>query len=592
MALAARTRPEDKPIPGGAILSRLLAAEGVDRVFGIIDGSYFGLYSTLPDHGIELITPRHEATAVDMAGAWARLTGRLGVCMASNGPGVANALSGVAVEQAEGNRVLLLTSSRRAGITHPDRGGTFQCFPQVEAIRAMSKWSESAPTVDRVPELFRKALRASFDRRPGVVHLDVPESVLNASTEPDPGWFREPAGYRLHAPPEPAAASVEEAARLLAEAERPLIHAGSGVVHALAYRELRQVAERLHAPITTSWGARTALDERHELAVPMIYVGANNQARNEADLVLVLGSRLGETDWWGKAPYWAADGEQRIVQVDLDPEVIGNHRSVALGVQADVGVFLRRLREALEDARMSLAGRRRWATSLRRACAKRRKQLDRKVDRGSMPLHSGLVPATCREVFGDDAIFVLDGGNTSVWGHFYLEVRQPGTLLTTAKMGMLGAGVAQALAAQVAHPDRRVCCLTGDGAMGFHPQEVETAVRNGLPVVFVVFCDRQWGMVKVGQQIARRPLKTIVRGTLPVEETLNTELSEIAFDQLGRAMGAYGERVADPAGFSGALERALATGRPSVVHVDVDPIAHLWAPELKTFRDMHLEPGQ
>jgi acetolactate synthase-1/2/3 large subunit len=127
--------------------------------------------------------------------------------------------------------------------------------------------------------------------------------------------------------------------------------------------------------------------------------------------------------------------------------------------------------------------------------------------------------------------------------------------------------------------------------MGFHAQEVETAVRNGLQVIWLVVCDKQWGMVKINQQFKLKPIKTLVKGTLSPEETINTDLGEIEFDALARAMGAHGERVADPAGLEGALRRSVASGLPAVIHLDVDPVKHLWAPHLKTFQDMHQEPA-
>lgn len=126
--------------------------------------------------------------------------------------------------------------------------------------------------------------------------------------------------------------------------------------------------------------------------------------------------------------------------------------------------------------------------------------------------------------------------------------------------------------------------------MGFHPQEIETAVRNRLPVIYLVLCDKQWGMVKINQQFALKPVKTLLLKTLGPDETINTELGEIEFDALARSMGAHGERVADPRGLAGAIRRSLASGGPAVIHVDVDPVKHLWAPELKTFKDMHQEP--
>ncbi|MDZ7308464.1 MAG: thiamine pyrophosphate-binding protein, partial [candidate division KSB1 bacterium] len=304
-----------KETTGGEILAAMLAKEGVQKVFGIIDGTYFGFYSSLKKFGIDLISPRHEACALHMAGAYARLTGKLGVAMASNGPGVANALAGVAVENGEGNRVLLITSTRRSGIGYPDRGGTYQYFNQVGAIKPMAKWSGVALSFGRLPEMMRRALRLSYHGRPGVVHVDVPEDLMNGKTGAQP--LLAPGRYRRV---EAICASDEQvavAAELLAAAQLPMIHAGSGVIHAAAYDELRTVAELLHAPVTTSWGGRSALPETHELAIPMTHIKLNQAVRTSADVVLTLGSRLGETDWWGKPPYWAPAGKQKMIQVDI-----------------------------------------------------------------------------------------------------------------------------------------------------------------------------------------------------------------------------------------------------------------------------------
>ena len=576
-------------VKGGEIVSRLLAAEGVTKLFGIVDGSYFGFYSTLKTNGIQIISPRHETSAVHAAAAYARLTGKLGVCMASNGPGVANALPGVAVENAEGNRVLLITSSRRHAIVEPDRGGSYQCFPQVEAIRAMSKFSVHVPSMDRVAELTRRALRACFTGRPGVVHLDVPEDLMNSEVEENAGWFRPPSKYRVSGSFAPRPAEVNAAAELLLSAKRPLIHAGSGVIHALAFRELTQVAELLGAPMSTSWAARAAVDERHRLSIPMPYLDALKKARNEADVVLVLGSRLGETDWWGKPPYWAAASEQKLIQVDIDHDILGNIRPVDVAVQADVAEFLRLVADALR-ARAKPEQTAGWVASLKEVVEERRQALDKMLNKTGLPMHSSHVAGTCQEVFGDDAILIIDGGNTAIWANFFTESRTPNCMLSTPKMGMLGAGCAQVLGAKVAFPHRPVYAIIGDGAMGFHPQEIETAVRNELPVIWVVLCDKQWGMVKMNQQFALNPIKTLVRRSLPPDETINADLGEIEFDVLARSMGAYGERVSDPAGLKGALQRAVATGKPAVIHVDVDPVAHMWAPNLKAFKDMHAEP--
>jgi acetolactate synthase-1/2/3 large subunit len=220
-----------------------------------------------------------------------------------------------------------------------------------------------------------------------------------------------------------------------------------------------------------------------------------------------------------------------------------------------------------------------------------RAKLDRRLEKSTEAINPGWVPVRAQQVFGDDAIWVFDGGNTAVWSHFFHETTRPNSLISTFKFGMLGAGVAQANGAAVARPGHPVCCIIGDGAMGFHPQEVETAVRNGLRVIFIVLCDRQWGMVKMNQQFALKPVKTMIRKSLGPDETIKADLGEIEFDKLGQSMGAHGERVADPRELQPALERAIASGGPAVVHVDVDPVKHMWAPGLMYFKDMHKEPG-
>ena len=592
MAISIKSKGQQK-ISGGELVARMLAAEGVEKAFGIIDGTYFPLQAALKPNGIALLTPRHETCAAHMAGAYARLTGKLGVCMASNGPGVANILPGVAVENAEGNRVLLLTSCRRPAIAYPDRGGAYQYFPHADVTRPMTKWSAHVPSIDRLAEMLRRAFRISWQGRPGVVHLDIPENLFHATFDLSPGWLREPGQYRTLEPISPPRAQVEAAARMLREARHPVIHAGSGVVHAGAEAELRAVAELLEAPITTSWGARCALDERTDHALSMIYVDAVNEARVGADLVLALGSRLGETDWWGKPPYWGVPGEQRFIQVDIDPQHLGDIRPADLPVLADIKVFLTELLAVLRQGPVSshLGGRRSRLAKIVKAKAARRKALDKHLADHGIPMHSAHVATVCRRVFDDDAVLVIDGGNTSIWANFYHEVRRPHSVLGTPKMGMLGAGVSQALGAQAARPDAQVCVIIGDGAMGFHVQEIETAVRHGLPVVYLVLCDRQWGMVKMTQQFFVAPIKTLAFKSLDPKELVNTELGEVAFDEVARAMGAHGERVADPAGLEGAIRRSLASGRCSVIHVDVDPVKHTWAPHLKTFKDMHQEPS-
>ena len=578
-------------ITGGEMIVQMLKEEGVEKVFGIIDGTYFGLYSNFKKYGIDLITPRHEATAVHMAGAYARLTGKLGVCIASNGPGVANVLAGVAVENAEGNNVLLITSSRRSGIVEPDRGGTYQYLNHVAVIKPMSKHSVRVTASDRIAELLRQTFRIGHRGRPGVLHFDVPEDIINGKTTTSPIWKKEQ--YRYTAKIKPSSSEVERAANMLLEAQFPIIHAGSGIIHAMAFEELAKLAKLLHLPITTSWAARGVYPESSPLAWSMVHVKANTKVRNKADLVLCLGSNLGETDWWGKPPYWRNASEQKMIQVDIDEENLGMNKPADLPILSDAKEFLQQLLEHLSKRRdeIHLAERKKMVTNLAKEKQKDREKLDEKLKDFEIPMMSAHVGSICREVFDDEDIVIFDGGNSAVWGNFYHQINKPNTQLSTPHFGMLGAGMGQALGAAVAKPDNHIYCIIGDGAFGFHPQEIETAVRNNLKVIYLVCCDKQWGMVKMGQQFALKPLKTMIKKSLTAAETINADLNEIEFDNLARSMDAHGERVADPKKLKDAILRCIDSGKPSVIHVDVNPVKHMWAPGLLHFKKMHQEPA-
>ena len=577
---------------GGEVLARMLAAEGVEVVFGIVDGTYMGFFGSFAKHGIRMVSPRHETSAAHMAGAYARLTGKLGVCMASNGPGVANVLPGVAVENGEGNRVLLITSSRRTPIAYPDRGGTYQYFNQAGVTRPMSKWSGAVPSFDRLPELFRRAARISWSGRPGVVHLDVPETIMNGVFDADGIDLRPPKEYRRTTPIEPAPSAVARAAELLRNAERPHVHSGYGVLHAHGSAALQEVVEALGCPATTSWAGRGAMPDDHQQLLPIWAMEPINASRREADVVLVVGSRLGETDWWGKPPYWGKPGEQKMVQVDIDDEILGLNKATELAILADANAFLSALASELRKTPLSderITANRARTAGLVEGQAKVRAQLDAALQNTASPMHSSHVPVACQKMFGDDAVYVFDGGNATVWASFFSDINRPDALLSTFKFGMLGAGVSQALAGQIARPDRKVVCIIGDGAMGFHMQELETALRHELPVIYLVLCDKQWGMVKLTQTIGLPMLRPAI-GT-DQQGTINADFEEIRFDKVAEAMGCHGERVSKPTDLEPALQRCVESGKPSVIHVDVDPNMHLFAPGLQEFKAMHQEPG-
>jgi acetolactate synthase-1/2/3 large subunit len=438
-----------------------------------------------------------------------------------------------------------------------------------------------------------------FTGRPGVVHLDVPESIINNPTGFGPEVVRAPESYRRTTPQQPDPLLVERAARMLVEADKPLIHAGSGVYHAGAEAELGRLAELLASPVTTSWAARGVLDERRPEAIPMTALDLTDEVRSAADTVLVVGSRLGETDWWGKAPNWGPPGAQKTIQIDVDDERIGVNKPVSLALLADAREALRALADAVERIGVPDAARTARVARLgqwRETWRAQRSKLDKPLSAASSsPVHPSWVPAIAQRIMPEDTVWVFDGGNTVVWSNFHHEAVVPRSTLSTFKFGMLGAGMGQALGAAVAAPDRRVVCLIGDGAFGMHATEIESAVRLGLPVVFVVLVDGQWGMVKMSQQIAARPLATIARkvianASLPEDQIVYADFAPCRYDQLATSMGAFGAHVTDGTELEAALEQARDCGGPAVVHVAVDNVEHMWAPGLRAFKKMHQEP--
>jgi acetolactate synthase-1/2/3 large subunit len=282
-----------------------------------------------------------------------------------------------------------------------------------------------------------------------------------------------------------------------------------------------------------------------------------------------------------------------MIQVDIDEEVLGMNKPAEISILSDVKLFLEHLSVKLEKLgpEINLESRRQRLDKLVKDRDKDRSKLDEKLSDMERPMSPAHVSKICDELFEDDAVVVFDGGNTAVWGHFFHLVKVPNTQLGTHHFGMLGAGLGQALGAAVARPAKQVYCIIGDGAFGFHPQEVETAIRNKLKVIFIVCCDKQWGMVKINQQFALKPMKTMIKKSLSPEETINTDLNEIEFDKMAIAMGAHGERVDSPEELRGAIERSLASEKCAVIHVDVDPVKHMWAPGLLHFKAMHQEPG-
>lgn len=559
---------------GGELLLRCLKEEGVDVLFGVLDGSFNPFLAKLEAYGMRFINPRHEAAAAHMAEAWARIRGEPAVVIGGIGPGAANMVSGIVTAYAEGSPLIALTSQRRRNIIYPDRGGSFQNVDLLGLYGPVTKWSAGVRDWRRLPELIRRAYREATSGRPGPVYLEIPEDIMRGVGDPESVDIWSPSQYRGGRPGMGDPALVSQAADMLIGAERPLLHAGMGVSWAGAWDEFVALADHLSAALTTSLAGRGVVPEDHPRYFHPLNREALDAAHTEADVVLVVGGRLGELDGWGRPPLWGDPAQQRVIHVDIDPTTIGLNRPVDLGIVGDARAVLAALLTAVQD-RTEPRGEHAGFARYRSLTREWQEQLEVSLQAEEGQTNPGRLVQIVREFYPRDAITVMDGGNTSLWTASYNPILAPRSYIFTAKFGHLGTGLPYAIGAKLAAPDRPVYLITGDGALGFNIQELETARRYNAPITVVVSCDRGWGMERTSQMFAQ--LDGLVECDF---------YPETRFDLVAEAFGCYGEKVEDLADLRPALERATATGKPALIQVMVDPMANLAPPGILVFSSL------
>lgn len=559
-------------IDGGEILIRAVQAEGVDAMFAISDIGQSRILRSAEDAGFLVIGPRHESAAVHMADAWARSTGRMAVVGAAAGPGVANMVPGLMCAWMEGVPLLAIGTQRVRRSLHALRRGRFQYGPQLDVVRPITKFAATVEEARRIPEFVREAFRCALAGRAGPAFLEIPGDVLEETVEEDELTIGDPAMYRV-APGAPDAEAIRAAIDLLGSAKFPLILAGHGVHRADAAEELRAVAEHTGALVMTTAGARGAFPEDHPQSIGMAFPWGT-PAHTDTDVILAVGTQLGETVQYLMPPGWAGPDRQRLIHLDVDPAQIGVNRRVDAPLVGDARAGLAALLDALRaqgpartpaDAAAAYAGE---FHSFRESLIDSYRTID------TAPVHPGRLAVEVAGFFADDAIVCFDGGNTGLWAHLAHTIRRPRSLMWTGHFGHLGTGLPYAIGAKLAHPDRPVYLLTGDGAFGFNIQELETAARHGVAVVAIISCDFAWGMEEIYMQK--------VAGT-----TVNVRHSKVRYDEVARALGCHSELVEHPDELRPALERATAAGKPAVVQVVIDDRENINPPGLDDFHGMY-----
>jgi len=559
-------------ISGGELLVRCLHAEGVKHIHAITDGTYMMVIEALERLGkeldIDLIVPRHEAAAAHACDAYTRVTGEPAVVMACAGPGAANLVAGLMCAEAEGSPVVAITTTRRSIISdsYIHMGG-MQVSRHLDIIRPAVKWSGKVDHWERLPDMVRHAFRVATTGRPGPVHILVPEDILGQRKDADQIsiWPAEKSrsANRVMAPPD----LVDRAADMLVGAACVNLHCGNGAERSGAGEEVQALAEYLGAAVTTTIRARGIVSDEHELCFHptcLSRIAANSQS----DVVLAIGTRLGELNMWGKPPMWGEPENQRLIQIDTEPANIGLNRPVDLPLVGDARVVLTQLLEKIQTLcpQRAASGK---IDEFRMVQDQWRQELDEAVaDMEREPMLTGQLLKACNSVFPEDAIMVMDGGNTTLWSIHYHVPRQQRTNIYSMNYGHLGTGLPYALGAKLACPDRAVYCVTGDSAFGFNIQELETAVRNNLPVIVLVAVDGAYGMEKTAQK----------RAFGRDAPWFKHDHSRVRYDEVAVAMGCHGEYVTKGSQVQPAIERALASGKPAVIHADVDAEANVDPP--------------
>jgi len=548
-------------LTGGEVLKRCLVEENVRYVFGVPgDQLYPILDAFYHDKRIEFITMRHEAAAAHAADGWTRVTGQPGVCLGTVGPGAANLVGGVYAAYADSIPMIVITAQNQSWRSYPDHGST-QALDHLSLFKAVTKWNSVVSHWRRIPELTQSAFRTATSGRPGPVHLDFPSDVLFQTGEEDDVKILHPSRYRSVERHMGDAALVDQAASMLVSAKSPLIHAGGGVLRSGASKELVELAEYMQIPVTTSMTGRGAIPEDHPLClIPACPGSGALVAQTEADVVLLIGGRLGDLEMWGQPPLaWGEPARQKFIQIDISGDMIGLNRQVDIGIVGDAKSTLHAL---LENAKR-LTTRRTESTSLHEYKQVEKDWLEafEEMSRSDrVPIHPLRLIKEVREFFPREAVAVVDGGNTTVWSLYLNRVYEPNTYLSCASgdSGHLGAGISYAIAAKLAAPSRQVYCITGDGSFGFNIQELETVSRLKLPLTFVVANDSAYGMIRSGQSLVY------------AKRYVGVDLSDVRYDKVAQAMNCCGERIIEPSEIRPALQKAVDSHLPAVLDVVVD----------------------
>jgi thiamine pyrophosphate-dependent acetolactate synthase large subunit-like protein len=538
-----------KTTTGARALVDALLREGVDHVFGIPGTQNLAVIDALRDTPqIRFILTRHEQGAAFMAYGFARASRRPAVVTATEGPGVTNLVTAIGAAYRGFVPVISVCGVQESAMRERD---ATQDMDQIPFLRPITKWAYSIPNVQKVQESVRKAFRVALTEPQGPAHIEASSEILLEHTVPEP---TEPAAYRNVVLPTCDAAQLDQAFALLARAERPVFVVGRGVLNEAATGAMTALAERTGIPVTALQYSPDAFPSTHALALGALGrngSGAANRTVPKADVIIAIGAHFDVFSTMYR--YGIFSERAKIVHHSSTPGQIGIVFPVALGVTGSTASFIAGLSERAAKAKLDKS----WV-DVANACAEWNVELQGALRPDAEPIQAQFVAHMIRKVLPRDGLCIVDAGNGGKHVRSYFKSHEPGTFMGIDDWGSVGGALPMALGAKLARPDRPVLCASGDMGAMCNIGELETAVREKIPVVCVVFNDQGLGNERAFQQ-------EHYGGRLYAVDYQNPD-----FGALARVFGAHGEQVRKPGDLESALQRAFASGKPAVIDVLID----------------------
>lgn len=534
-------------VHGGKLAARALKEAGVEVIFTLSGGHIMPIYDGAIDEGIRIVDVRHEQAAVHAADAWARCNpGRIGVAAITAGPGVTDGVTGIANAWRANSPILVFGGQ---GPFENLRRGSLQEMDHLGVVRPITKYCDAVYQTKRIPEYVELAVRHAVSGIPGPAYLEIPMDVFMGQAE----WEEAPVPRIRTEPPRisPDKAEVRRAIELLAGAQRPMLMAGTSVKWSRASAEMNRFIGETHIPTYTNGMGRGTVPPDS----PEFLNRSRREALKQIDCILLAGTLLDFRMRFGQT----IPADAKIIQLDMDATLIGQNRQTDVPLVGNLACSFDLLLEEMKNQGVQLDFSA-WRDQLRAVEVEAEKKVEANLNSDEVPIDPQRM---CREVRDwletlADPIVIGDGGDIVATAAKIIPVKGEGAWMDPGPLGTLGVGMPFALAAQLAHPERRVVIVYGDGSFGFNGFEFDTAVRFGLPVIGVVGNDAAWGQMM-------RP-QGAVYGWDRLEGVL---LNRTRYDKVVEALGGHGEHVEQPDQLRPALERAAASGKPALVNVEI-----------------------